>query len=112
MLERKCVMKRPELCRNHNWFLHHDVSAHTSLKTTEFVTKNNMVIDFHPPYLSDLAPCDFNLFPKLKMKLRGHFETVSDIHRELQAVLNSNKENDFHGASDARKKQWDCCVVF
>jgi hypothetical protein len=39
------------------------------LKITEFVTNNNMVIISHPPYLPDLAPCDFAPFPKLKMKL-------------------------------------------
>jgi hypothetical protein len=33
------------------------------------------------------------------MKLKGqHFETVSDIQRESQAVVNNLKENDFHGA--------------
>jgi hypothetical protein len=49
--------------RNHNWFLHHNnVPAHTSLKTTEFVTNNNMVIIPHPPYLLGLAPCDFTVF--------------------------------------------------
>jgi hypothetical protein len=42
-----------------------------SLKTTEIVTNNNMVIIPYPPCLSDLAPCDFALFPKLKMKLKG-----------------------------------------
>jgi hypothetical protein len=68
------------------------------LKTTEFVT-NNMVIIPHPPYLPDLGPCDFTLLPKLKMKLKGqHFETVSNIQRELQVVLDSIKENDFHSA--------------
>jgi hypothetical protein len=36
----------------------------------EFMT-NNMVILPHPPYSLDLAPCDFALFPKLKMKLKG-----------------------------------------
>jgi hypothetical protein len=36
--------KWPELWHNHDWLLHHDVPAHTSLKTTEFVTNNNMVI--------------------------------------------------------------------
>jgi hypothetical protein len=47
-----------------------------------------MVIVVHPPYLPDLAPYDFALFPKLKMKLKGRrFETVSDIQRESQAVL-------------------------
>jgi hypothetical protein len=61
-----------------------------------------MVIVPHPPYLLDLAPFDFGLFLKLKMKLEGrHFETVSDIQRDSQAVLDSIKENDFHGAFEA-----------
>jgi hypothetical protein len=88
------------------WLLHHDnVHTQTSLKTTEFVTNNNMVIIPHPPYSPDLAPCDFALVPKFKMKLkRCHFETVSDIQRESQAVLDSIKENNFHGNFKAWKK--------
>jgi hypothetical protein len=36
------------------------------------------------------------------MRLKGrHFETVSDIQKESQVVLNSIKQNDFHGASEA-----------
>jgi hypothetical protein len=56
--------------------LHHDnAPAHTSLKTTEFVTNNNNVIVPYPSYSPDLAP-------KLKMKLKGRrFETVSGIQR-------------------------------
>jgi hypothetical protein len=54
---------------------------------------NNLVIFPHPPYLPDLAPCDFAFFPKLKMKLQGrYFKAVSDIKREMQAVLDSIKE--------------------
>jgi hypothetical protein len=75
------------------------------------MANSNMVIIFHPPYLLDLAPCDFALFPKLKMKLKGrHFETVSDIQRKLQEVLDNIKENDFHGAFEAWKKCWDHCI--
>jgi hypothetical protein len=45
------------------------------------------------------------------MKLKGRsFETVSAIQRESQAVLNSIKKNDFHGASETWKKQWDSCI--
>jgi hypothetical protein len=59
---------------------HNNTPAHMTLKTTECVTNNNMVI---VPYSPDLAPCDFALFPKLKMKLKGRrFEKVSDIQRE------------------------------
>jgi hypothetical protein len=47
-----------------------------------------MVIVPYPPYSLDLAPCNFALFPKLKMELKGQrFETVSDIPRESQAVF-------------------------
>jgi hypothetical protein len=57
-----------------------------------------MVIVLHPPYSLDLGPCDFALFRKLNMKLKGrHFETVSDTQRESQAILDSIKVNDFHG---------------
>jgi hypothetical protein len=35
---------------------------------------------------------------------------VSNIQRELQAVLDSIKENDFHGTSEVWKKQWDRCI--
>jgi hypothetical protein len=82
-----------------------------SLKNTEFVTNNNMVIVPHPPYSPDLAPCDFVLFFKLKMKLKGKcFETVFDIQMESQAVLDSIKENDFHSAFELWKKRWDRCI--
>jgi hypothetical protein len=76
-----------------------------SLKTTEFVTNSNMVIVSHPLYSLDLASCDFAFFPKFKMKLKGRrFEMVSDNQRELQAILYSIKENDFHAAFEAWKK--------
>jgi hypothetical protein len=50
----------------------------------------------HPPYSPDLAPSDFFLFPKLKMKLKGRgFQTVEEIQAESQAALNTLGENDF-----------------
>jgi hypothetical protein len=98
--------KRPELWRTHNWLLHHDSTpAHTSLKTADFVTNNNMVIVPHSPYSPNLATFDFALFLKLKMKLKGrHFGTVSDIQRKSQALLYSIEENYFQGAFEAWKK--------
>jgi hypothetical protein len=108
------VMEFSRRCQQKIWtcagLLHHDVPTQTFLKTAEFVTNNNIIIP-HPPYLPDLAPCDFALFPKLKMKRKGwRFETVSDIQRELQVVLDSIRENDFHGVLEALKKQLDRCI--
>jgi hypothetical protein len=52
-----------------------------------------MVIIPHLLYSPDLAPCDFALFSKSKMKLKGrHFKIVSYVQEESQAVLESIKE--------------------
>ena len=48
-----------------------NVPAYAALLTRRFLTDNNRTVVPHPPYSLDLAPCDFFLFPKLKMKLKG-----------------------------------------
>jgi len=89
--------KRPDQWQNNTWLLHHDnAPAHAVLLTRRFLTDNNMTLVPHPPYLPDLAPSDFFLFPKLKMKLKGQrFQTVEEIQAESQAILNTLQENDF-----------------
>jgi hypothetical protein len=72
-----------------------------------------MIIVPHLHYSPDLATCDLDLFPKLKMKLKGRrFETMSDIHRKSQAVLDSFKESDFRGAFEAWEKRSNRCIRF
>jgi hypothetical protein len=56
-----------------------------------------MVTVLHPPYSPDLALCYFALFPKLKIKFKGHFETMSDIQRDSKRER--GMEN-FHGSSE------------
>jgi len=41
------------------------------LKVSQFLAKNNMTAIPHPPYSSDLFPCDIFLFPKLKLWIKG-----------------------------------------
>jgi hypothetical protein len=36
---------------------------------------------------------------------------VSGIQRELQVVVDSIKENDFHGVFEAWRKWWDCLYI-
>jgi hypothetical protein len=64
--------------------------------------KNNMTVVPHTPYSPDLVPCNFSLFPCLKIKLKGRcFDTIEVIETELQAVLNTLIE---HNLQDAFKK--------
>ena len=59
--------KRPGLWPD-KWILHHDnVPAHDVLRVREFLAKNSITKMDHLPYSPELAPCNFWLFPKLKM---------------------------------------------
>jgi hypothetical protein len=47
----------------------------------------------HPSYYLDLAPCDFFLFPKMKLKLKGRrFDTTEEIQAETQRMLDTLTE--------------------
>jgi hypothetical protein len=43
---------------------------------------------FSAPYSSDLSPCDFFLFPRLKSHLKGrHFRTLDNIQKSVTDEL-------------------------
>ncbi|KAG5316656.1 SETMR methyltransferase, partial [Acromyrmex insinuator] len=65
----------PEYRDPENWSLLHDnAPSHTSLIVRQCLARNRVVsVLNHPPYSPDLASCDFSLFPKLKLKLKGRF---------------------------------------
>jgi len=104
--------KRPDQWRNNRWLLfHHDnAPAHAALLTQRFLTDNNMTVVPHPSYSLDLAPSDFFLFSKLKMKLKGRrFQTMDEIQAESQAVLNTLRENEFQERFKNWQRRWDRC---
>ncbi|CAH2000207.1 unnamed protein product [Acanthoscelides obtectus] len=52
--------------------LHQDnASSHTTQKTRQYLTEENVELLDHPPYSPDLSPNDFFTFPKIKNRLRG-----------------------------------------
>jgi len=70
---RDCVHRvRPELWEGRRWILQHDnAPAHSALIMREFLVRSYITVLEHPPYSPDLASCDFFLFPKCKLVLRG-----------------------------------------
>jgi hypothetical protein len=59
----------------------------------------------------DLAPCDFFLFPKMKLKLKGRrFDTTEEIQAESQRVLDTLTEKDFQEAFHQWRRRWDRCL--
>ena len=58
-----------------------------------------------------MAPSDFALFPKLKLKLKGRrFDTLERIQEASLAVINTLEEQDFQKTFDQWQKRWDRCV--
>jgi hypothetical protein len=52
-----------------------------------------MAVILHPPYWPDLATCDFFLFPKIKLNLKGRrFDTIEQIQAESQRVLDTDRK--------------------
>jgi transposase len=99
--------KRPQKWRNQNLIIHHD----RSFKVSQFLAKNNMTVIPHPPYSPDLASCDFFLFPKLKLRMKGQtFDTTEEIQEESQRVLDTIPKRDFQGCFQAWQKRWDRCI--
>ena len=61
-----------------------------------------------PPYSSDLAPCDFWLFPKP----RGYsYETIEEIKEGVTKVIDTLTQVDIHGAFQKLLKRYNKCIA-
>jgi hypothetical protein len=70
-----------------------------------------MTVIPHPPYSSDLAPCDFFLFLEIKLKLKGRrFDTIEEIQAESQRMFDTLSEKDFQKAFQKLRRRWDWCL--
>jgi len=103
--------KRPEKWAN-GFILHHDnAPCHTPLLVWQFLSNKNITVCRHPPYSPDLAPCDFWLFPKVKMTLKGKgFESIQDIEAATTAQLKTFTKEDFQNCFRKWQERWDKCV--
>ncbi|PNF32071.1 hypothetical protein B7P43_G05722 [Cryptotermes secundus] len=101
LLQNEQKQHRLEVCRELQQQLQEDPN---------FLSKVVTVVP-HPPYSPDLAPCNFFLFPKMKIKLKGQrFDTVEEIQAETQTVLNTLTKKDFQDAFEKWQKCWDPCM--
>jgi transposase len=63
---------------------------HTALRTRTFMAENSMKPAPHPPYSSDLAPSDFDLFGYVKGRWTGQmFESREDLFEAMIEILRS-----------------------
>jgi len=89
-----CV--QPEYSAPGSWFLLHDnVPVHQAVAVQEFLARKQVCVLHHRPYSPDLAPCDYFLFPKLKLPLKGRLlEVVQDIQAAMTSSLQAIPQED------------------
>ena len=84
----------------------------TSLVVREFLARSSITVTEHPPYSPDLAPCDFFLYPKCKMVLRGrHLGYVEPIKAETTRQMKSLTTEDFLRSYQQWKQRWQKCIL-
>ncbi|KAI6648231.1 Transposase [Oopsacas minuta] len=67
-----------------------NASSHTAKLTKNFLDVEGLELLPHPPYSPDLAPCDFWLFPKVKIYLQGKdFNTLQALGTGLYQYFKS-----------------------
>jgi len=82
--------KHPDKWHNNCWALHHDnAPVHMYLIVQQFLASMKMTVIPQPPYSLDLlAPCEFFLSPKMKLKLKGqHFDIIEEIQTISQDAM-------------------------
>ena len=61
-----------------------------------------------PSYSSDLTPCDFWLFPKL----RGcRYERIGEMKEAVTKVIDPLTKDDFHGAFHKLLERYNKCIA-
>jgi hypothetical protein len=70
-----------------------------------------LALGFKVPYSPDLAPCDFWLFPKVKMTMKGkRFESIQDLEAALTQQLKTLTKQDFQNCFRKWQERLDKCV--
>ena len=104
--------KRPRFWSSGDCLLHHDnAPAHLSNLVQEFLTKHNFAQLRQHPYSPDIAPCDFYVFPKLKMALKGkRFDDIETMQNNATRKLKAIQKSAFEDCFKMWKHHWERVV--
>ena len=93
---KKFRRKRPTLSKSAQWHFHQDnAPLHNSFLVTDYLTKMGINTVPHPPNSSNLGPCDFWLFPKLRCY---RYKTIEEMKEAVTKVIDTLIQEDFHRA--------------
>ena len=110
-LRRKMHANRPDLLENGVLILHDSARPHLGKDVRELLDEYSWEVLPHPPYSPDVSLPDFDLFPKLKINMRGvRFSMLEDLSASVtRCVRQLNCSRDLTGIMDLPKR-WDTVI--
>jgi transposase len=102
---------RPDLLENSVLILLDNARPHLGKDVRELLDGYSWEVLPHPPYSPDMSPPDFDLFPKLKINMRGvRFSTLEDLSASVtRCVRKLNCSRDLTRIMDLPKR-WDAVI--
>ena len=102
---------RPDLLENGVLILHDNAWPHLGKDVRELLVRYSWEVLPHLLYSPDMSPPDFDLFPKLKMNMRGvRFSTLEGLSVSVtRRVRQLNCSTDLTGIMDVPKR-WDAVI--
>ncbi|KAL7292870.1 hypothetical protein TKK_0013543 [Trichogramma kaykai] len=111
-LREKVRVRRAASFRQRTWYLHCDTAlSRNSLAIQEFLAEKKIACLPHPYYSPDLTPCDFFLFPRVKLFLKGKtFDDVGCMKRSTLAYMQSLQTQDYQACFQKLQERWAKCM--
>jgi len=105
----QCV--RQGMCESGDWLILHNTPSHNATIIKQLLAQQNVTVLHHPPYLTDLAPADYFLFPKVKSHLkRCLFDSISDIQKAVTSTINTIAKDNFYKGIQKLYDHANLCV--
>ena len=100
---------KPAFFKSGQWNFHQDnAPVHNSILVSVYLIKMGIETVRHPPYSPYLAPCDFWLFPKLRV---CRHETIDEMKEALTKVIDTLTQEYFHGAFQRLLELYKCIAA-
>jgi len=105
-LRRKMHANRPDVLENGVLILHDNARPHLGKDVRELLDGYSWEVLPHPRYSPDMSTSDFDLFPKLKINMRGvRFSTLEDLSASVTRRFRQlNCSRDLTGVMDLPKR--------
>jgi len=109
-LRKRVIRVRPNI--KNTWVLHHDnAPCHTAISINQFLATKNIPVAHQPAYSPDSSPCDFFLFPQIKIHLKERrFGTLENIQTSVTDELKAIRVTQFQNCYEQGKHRLQRCV--